>query len=67
MIQENGEVVTPKAKEIFSKMGAGDVLLLENLRFDPREIEDDIGFAKELSEFGDVYINDAFGACHRKK
>ena len=61
-----GEVITPRAKELFEKMEAGDVLLLENLRFDAGETANDENFAKELSNFGDVYINDAFGACHRK-
>ncbi len=43
-----GAVVTKKAKELFDKMEAGDILLLENLRFDRRETEDDVGFAKSL-------------------
>jgi phosphoglycerate kinase len=63
---KSAKVVSKKAKEIFSKMEAGDVLLLENLRFDPRETKDDKEFAKELKTFGEIYINDAFGACHRK-
>ena len=63
---KTAQVITPKVKEIFSKMEAGDVLLLENLRFDARETKDDAGFAKELKAFGEIYINDAFGACHRK-
>ena len=42
------------------------VVLLENLRFHPGEREDSKELAKELSGFGDVYINDAFGVSHRK-
>jgi phosphoglycerate kinase len=61
-----GAVITPRAKELFSKMEEGDVLLLENLRFDEGETKNDEEFAKKLSEFGEIYINDAFGACHRK-
>ena len=61
-----GAVITPRAKELFSKMESGDVLLLENLRFDEGETKNDENFAKELSKFGEIYINDAFGACHRK-
>ena len=61
-----GKVITPRAKELFESMEAGDVLLLENLRFDAGETTNDENFAKELSQFGEVYINDAFGACHRK-
>jgi phosphoglycerate kinase len=61
-----GEVITPRAKELFNAMEGGDVLLLENLRFDAGETANDENFAKKLSEFGEVYINDAFGACHRQ-
>ncbi len=39
---------------------------LKNLRFDEGETKNSEEFAKELSSFGEVYINDAFGACHRK-
>jgi len=41
------------------------VILLENLRFDSREEGDDLGFAERLMEERDIYIDDAFGACHR--
>jgi len=60
-----GAVITPRAKELFDSMGYGDILLLENLRFDAGETSNDEAFAKELSQFGEIYINDAFGACHR--
>ncbi|WP_179379805.1 phosphoglycerate kinase [Jannaschia marina] len=43
----------------------GDVLLFENLRFNPGEETDDAGFAKRLASVGDVYCNDAFSAAHR--
>ncbi len=43
----------------------GEVLLLENLRYYRQETENDPEFAKKLAEFGDVYINDAFGTAHR--
>ncbi len=46
-------------------MKAGDVILLENLRFHAEEEENDPVFAKELSSLGDVFINDAFGTAHR--
>ena len=42
------------------------IVLLENLRFHPGEEKNDESFAKALSEYGDIYINDAFGAAHRK-
>ncbi|MDD3897200.1 MAG: phosphoglycerate kinase [Candidatus Peribacteraceae bacterium] len=43
----------------------GEVLLLENLRFDEREKKNDPSFARELAALGDVYVNDAFTNCHR--
>jgi phosphoglycerate kinase len=61
-----GGVITPKAKELAASLEAGDVLLLENLRFDAGETSNDPQFAKALAEMVDIYINDAFGACHRK-
>jgi phosphoglycerate kinase len=46
-------------------LGAGEVLLLENLRFHGEETDNDEGFAKQLAAFGDIYVNDAFGTAHR--
>lgn len=43
----------------------GEILLLENLRYYPEETEGDAGFAKQLSQLGDIYVNDAFGTAHR--
>ncbi len=51
--------------DIVNKMQAGDVVLLENLRFHKEEEKNDPGFAKELSRLGDIFVNDAFGTCHR--
>jgi len=48
-----------------SMLKAGEVLLLENLRFHPEEEKGDEGFAEKLSKLGDVYVNDAFGTAHR--
>ena len=42
----------------------GEVLVLENLRFDPREQKNDADFAQSLAALGDAYVNDAFGTCH---
>ncbi len=46
-------------------LGPGDVLLLENTRFEPGETENDSRLAGALAELGDLYVNDAFGAAHR--
>jgi len=43
----------------------GEILLLENLRFDPREEQNDPGFSRELARLAERYVNDAFGAAHR--
>lgn len=48
-----------------SSLKAGEVLLLENLRFHPEETKGNEDFARQLSSLGDVYVNDAFGTAHR--
>ncbi len=69
----------PNTRVIFSKdvvgedsvkkaqsLNMGDVLLLENLRFEAGEEENDPEFCKKLASLGEVYVNDAFGTAHRK-
>jgi phosphoglycerate kinase len=51
--------------EAVDAMRDGDVILLENLRFDPGEEENDADFCKALSDLADLYVNDAFGTAHR--
>lgn len=58
-------IVGPEAVEAAMALRDGDVLMVENVRFDPREEANDPEFAKALSELGEVYVNDAFGAAHR--
>jgi len=48
-----------------SHLQAGELMLLENLRFHPGEEQNDSSFAAELRKLADFYVNDAFGACHR--
>jgi phosphoglycerate kinase len=60
------DCVGPGVKALVDKMKEGDVLLLENLRFHKEEEENDENFARELASLGEVYVSDAFGACHRK-
>ena len=57
--------VGDKAKKASKSLKSGEVLLVENLRFHTEETAGDIDFAKQLSELGDVYVNDAFGTAHR--
>lgn len=54
-----------EAEAAVGDMQDGDVALIENLRFDPREEKNDPEFAQALARLGDVYVNDAFGAAHR--
>ncbi len=53
------------AKRVVDAAAAGDVVLLENLRFHAGEEKNDTGFAKALAELADLYVNDAFSAAHR--
>ncbi len=59
------DVVGEDAKAKFAALKPGEILLLENLRFEPGETANDPEFAKKLSEFGQFYVNDAFGVSHR--
>ncbi|MDR2715800.1 MAG: phosphoglycerate kinase, partial [Coriobacteriaceae bacterium] len=60
-----GDVVGEKARARAESLEEGEVLLLENLRFDAREKANDPGFCRELAALGEVYVNDAFGTAHR--
>ena len=55
----------PRPLERARALGAGEVLLLENLRFHPEEEANDDGFARQLAALADCYVNDAFAAAHR--
>jgi phosphoglycerate kinase len=59
------EVVGPAVSAAAAKLQPGEVLLLENLRFHPGEKSKDLAFAQALGDLADVYVNDAFGTCHR--
>ena len=59
------DVTGPSAKELTSNMKEGEVILLENVRFDPREEKNDESLSKEFASLADIYVNDAFGTCHR--
>ena len=58
-------VVGPRVEPLVASSSPGDVVMLENLRFEPGETADDPAFATNLSGLGDLYVNEAFGASHR--
>ncbi len=60
------DTIGPAAAEAVKKLEYGEVLLLENLRFHAEEEKGDAHFARELASLGDVFVNDAFSASHRK-
>ncbi len=59
------QCVGDKVTKASNSLKSGEVLLVENLRFHSEETAGDIDFAKQLSEMGDIYVNDAFGTAHR--
>lgn len=59
------EVIDEKVLEEVKNLKAGEVALLENLRFNPGEEKNDSDFSKKLASFGDIFVNDAFGTAHR--
>ena len=59
------DVVGDDAKAKAVALQGGQIMLLENLRFDPREEKNDPSFAKELADMAELYVSDAFGSVHR--
>ena len=59
------DIVGEDARAKAAALGGGELLLLENLRFDGREEKNDPDFARELASLADVYVSDAFGTVHR--
>lgn len=59
------QTIGEEVKKAAGELENGDVLLLENLRFDPGETKNDPEFARKLAELAEVYVNDAFGTAHR--
>jgi phosphoglycerate kinase len=58
-------VVGEQVKALSQQLPAGELLVLENVRFEPGETDNDPELARALAELADVYVNDAFGAAHR--
>ena len=59
------DIVGEDAKSKAAALQGGQIMLLENLRFDPREEKNDPSFAKELASMAELYVSDAFGTVHR--
>ena len=59
------DIIGESAKTLTANMKNGEIVLLENVRFDAREEANDPEFAKELASLAEVYVNDAFGTAHR--
>jgi phosphoglycerate kinase len=64
-VKQAPAVVGGDVETMVAGMSPGDVLLLENVRFEPGETENDPALAEALAGFADLYVNDAFGAAHR--
>jgi len=64
-VYKSDDVFSPTVVEQVNRLKAGEILLLENLRFEAGEEANDPAFAKNLASLADIYVNDAFGAAHR--
>ena len=59
------DVTGPSARALTENMRPGDIVLLENVRFDPREEKNEESLSKEFASLAEIYVNDAFGTAHR--
>jgi len=64
-VKKLDDCIGDDVEEAISGMENGDVILLENLRFHKEEKANDPAFAKQLASLGDIFVEDAFGTCHR--
>lgn len=64
-VQFCNQVIGPEAEEKAAQLKAGQVLLMENLRYHKEETKGDEAFAEQLARLGTIYVNDAFGTAHR--
>jgi phosphoglycerate kinase len=65
LVKVSATTTGAEAEAAVQSLTAGEILMLENTRFDAREEANDKSMAQELARLGDVYVNDAFGAAHR--
>ena len=59
------DIIGPDAQAKVAALKEGEAVLIENVRFDARETKNGADFAKALSEYADIFVNDAFGSAHR--
>ena len=59
------DITGPDAKAKVAALKEGEAVLIENVRFDARETKNGADFAKELADYAEIYVNDAFGSAHR--
>jgi phosphoglycerate kinase len=64
-VKKLDEILGPEVRREVNLMKEGDVILLENIRFDPRETKNDPVFSQQLASLAQIYVNDAFGSAHR--
>jgi phosphoglycerate kinase len=64
-VQTVRDCVGLEVERAVQSLNAGDILMLENLRFHPEEEKNDPGFARALAALADIFVNDAFGTAHR--
>ena len=64
-VHQAPDVIGPEVRRGAERLDPGEILMLENLRWESGETDNDQELAKELASLGDVYVNDAFGASHR--
>jgi 3-phosphoglycerate kinase len=58
-------VIGPQVEKAVSEMKDRDIILLENVRFEPGETKNDPELSKKMASLGEIFVNDAFGSCHR--
>ncbi len=64
-VQKLDDCIGPEVEAVVDGLGAGEIILLENVRFYAAEEKNDAEFARALAKLGDIYVNDAFGTAHR--
>jgi phosphoglycerate kinase len=64
-VKKTDDTVGPQAQAACADLAPGEIVVLENVRFNKGEKKGDPGFAKQMAALADAYVNDAFGTCHR--